>query len=182
MWKRFFRFKVLVQITIITLFMTGHYSKVLLNVALFAKYELSHLHRTLHDRVDTCAIKCHWMLSVSWHQTCLYWRRLLRKMKEKTNWKAWGKWVNLPQYNVTQNVFMCCYLLCVYVLCCKRTVALFQLHYVYFVCVSDVYLCAVLVCCVGLLCMCMFTIAVSCQYLQRNRRLKGLILAVEDIT
>ncbi|XP_016113063.1 V-set and transmembrane domain-containing protein 4-like [Sinocyclocheilus grahami] len=37
---------------------------------------------------------------------------------------------------------------------------------------EDVYLCAVLVCCVGLLCMCMFTIAVSCQYLQRKRRLK----------
>ncbi|XP_016150392.1 V-set and transmembrane domain-containing protein 4-like [Sinocyclocheilus grahami] len=35
-----------------------------------------------------------------------------------------------------------------------------------------VYLCAVLVCCVGLLCMCMFTIVVSCQYLQRKRRLK----------
>jgi len=50
-----------------------------------------------------------------------------------------------------------------------------------FPCVSDVYLCAVLVCCVGLLCMCMFTIAVSCQYLQRKRRLKGRILAVVDI-
>ncbi|XP_051523201.1 V-set and transmembrane domain-containing protein 4-like [Myxocyprinus asiaticus] len=37
---------------------------------------------------------------------------------------------------------------------------------------EDVYLCAVLVCCVGLLCMCMFTVAVSCQYLQRKRRLK----------
>uniref|UniRef100_A0A8C2KI52 V-set and transmembrane domain containing 4b n=1 Tax=Cyprinus carpio TaxID=7962 RepID=A0A8C2KI52_CYPCA len=38
---------------------------------------------------------------------------------------------------------------------------------------EDVYLCAVLVCCVGLLCMCMFTIALSCQYLQRKRRLKA---------
>ncbi|XP_055032891.2 V-set and transmembrane domain-containing protein 4 [Misgurnus anguillicaudatus] len=37
---------------------------------------------------------------------------------------------------------------------------------------EDVYLCAVLVCCFGLLCMCMFTVAVSCQYLQRKRRLK----------
>lgn len=37
---------------------------------------------------------------------------------------------------------------------------------------EDVYLCAVLVCCVGLLCMCMFTVAVSCQYLQRKRHLK----------
>ncbi|XP_051531079.1 V-set and transmembrane domain-containing protein 4-like [Myxocyprinus asiaticus] len=37
---------------------------------------------------------------------------------------------------------------------------------------EDVYLCAVLVCCVGILCMCMFTVAVSCQYLQRKRRLK----------
>ncbi|XP_051959126.1 V-set and transmembrane domain-containing protein 4-like [Xyrauchen texanus] len=37
---------------------------------------------------------------------------------------------------------------------------------------EDVYLCAVLVCCVGLLCMCMFTVAVSCQCLQRKRRLK----------
>uniref|UniRef100_A0A672KRJ3 V-set and transmembrane domain containing 4 n=1 Tax=Sinocyclocheilus grahami TaxID=75366 RepID=A0A672KRJ3_SINGR len=46
------------------------------------------------------------------------------------------------------------------------------LSILYFSCVSDVYLCAVLVCCVGLLCMCMFTIVVSCQYLQRKRRLK----------
>uniref|UniRef100_A0A3B4D2H0 V-set and transmembrane domain containing 4b n=1 Tax=Pygocentrus nattereri TaxID=42514 RepID=A0A3B4D2H0_PYGNA len=36
------------------------------------------------------------------------------------------------------------------------------------VCLSDVYLCAVLICSVGLLCMCMFTVAVSCQYLQRK--------------
>ncbi|TRZ03020.1 hypothetical protein DNTS_033179 [Danionella cerebrum] len=38
---------------------------------------------------------------------------------------------------------------------------------------EDVYLCAVLVCCVGLLCMCLFTLVVCCQYLQRKRRLKG---------
>ncbi|XP_072523384.1 V-set and transmembrane domain-containing protein 4 isoform X1 [Salminus brasiliensis] len=37
---------------------------------------------------------------------------------------------------------------------------------------EDVYLCAVLICSVGLLCMCMFTVAVSCQYLQRKRHLK----------
>ncbi|TRY58581.1 hypothetical protein DNTS_030045, partial [Danionella cerebrum] len=37
---------------------------------------------------------------------------------------------------------------------------------------EDVYLCAVLVCCVGLLCMCLFTLVVCCQYLQRKRRLK----------
>ncbi|KAA0725397.1 V-set and transmembrane domain-containing protein 4 [Triplophysa tibetana] len=37
---------------------------------------------------------------------------------------------------------------------------------------EDVYLCAVLVCCVGLLCMWMFTVAVSCQYLQRKEHLK----------
>ncbi|XP_060795479.1 V-set and transmembrane domain-containing protein 4 isoform X1 [Neoarius graeffei] len=37
---------------------------------------------------------------------------------------------------------------------------------------EDVYLCAVLICCVGLLCMCMFTVAVGCQYLQKKRHLK----------
>ncbi|KAK1794314.1 hypothetical protein P4O66_011198, partial [Electrophorus voltai] len=37
---------------------------------------------------------------------------------------------------------------------------------------EDVYLCAVLICCVGLLCMCMFTVAVTCQYLHRKRHLK----------
>ncbi len=79
-------------------------------------------------------------------------------------------------------MFLCVVMLCVYFSAVNVQYAFFQLHYVYFVCVSDVYLCAVLVCCVGLLCMCMFTIAVSCQYLQRNRRLKGMILAVEDIT
>ncbi|XP_027014925.1 V-set and transmembrane domain-containing protein 4 isoform X2 [Tachysurus fulvidraco] len=37
---------------------------------------------------------------------------------------------------------------------------------------EDVYLCAVLICCVGLLCMFMFTMAVGCQYLQKKRHLK----------
>uniref|UniRef100_A0A3P8ZKD5 Ig-like domain-containing protein n=1 Tax=Esox lucius TaxID=8010 RepID=A0A3P8ZKD5_ESOLU len=37
---------------------------------------------------------------------------------------------------------------------------------------EDVYLCAVLICCVGLLCMCMFTVVVTCQHLQRKKRLK----------
>uniref|UniRef100_A0A3Q4HA46 V-set and transmembrane domain-containing protein 4-like n=1 Tax=Neolamprologus brichardi TaxID=32507 RepID=A0A3Q4HA46_NEOBR len=40
-------------------------------------------------------------------------------------------------------------------------------------CFSDVYLCAVLICSVGLLCMCMFTVTVTCQYIQRKKRLKG---------
>uniref|UniRef100_A0A668VWQ1 Ig-like domain-containing protein n=1 Tax=Oreochromis aureus TaxID=47969 RepID=A0A668VWQ1_OREAU len=38
---------------------------------------------------------------------------------------------------------------------------------------EDVYLCAVLICSVGLLCMCMFTVTVTCQYIQRKKRLKG---------
>ncbi|XP_054623850.1 V-set and transmembrane domain-containing protein 4 [Dunckerocampus dactyliophorus] len=37
---------------------------------------------------------------------------------------------------------------------------------------EDVYLCAVLICSVGLLCMCLFTVAVTCQYIQRKQRLK----------
>ncbi|KAL2101783.1 hypothetical protein ACEWY4_003544 [Coilia grayii] len=37
---------------------------------------------------------------------------------------------------------------------------------------EDVYLCAVLICSVGLVCVCMFTTVVCCQYLQRKRRLK----------
>ncbi|XP_076844038.1 V-set and transmembrane domain-containing protein 4 [Brachyhypopomus gauderio] len=37
---------------------------------------------------------------------------------------------------------------------------------------EDVYICAVLICCLGLLCMCMFTVAVSYQYLHRKRHLK----------
>ncbi|XP_056626854.1 V-set and transmembrane domain-containing protein 4 isoform X4 [Triplophysa dalaica] len=40
---------------------------------------------------------------------------------------------------------------------------------------EDVYLCTVLVCCVGLLCMWMFTVAVSCQYLQRKEHLKAQV-------
>lgn len=39
--------------------------------------------------------------------------------------------------------------------------------------VTDVYLCAVLICSVGLLCMCMFTVTITCQYIQRKQRLKG---------
>lgn len=71
---------------------------------------------------------------------------------------------------------------CCVFLISERTVCMyFDCMKCCFPCVSDVYLCAVLVCCVGLLCMCMFTIAVSCQYLQRKRRLKGRILAVVDI-
>ncbi|KAG7325449.1 hypothetical protein KOW79_011765 [Hemibagrus wyckioides] len=37
---------------------------------------------------------------------------------------------------------------------------------------EDLYLCAVLICCVGLLCMFMFTMAVGCQYLLKKRHLK----------
>lgn len=48
-----------------------------------------------------------------------------------------------------------------------------QVHFMFCVCVSDVYLCAVLICCVGLLCMCMFTVAVGCQYVRKKRHLKG---------
>ncbi|XP_051925919.1 V-set and transmembrane domain-containing protein 4 [Hippocampus zosterae] len=37
---------------------------------------------------------------------------------------------------------------------------------------EDVYLCAVLLCSVGLLCMCMFTMTVTCQCIQKKQRLK----------
>ncbi|XP_063073227.1 V-set and transmembrane domain-containing protein 4 [Engraulis encrasicolus] len=37
---------------------------------------------------------------------------------------------------------------------------------------EDVYLCAVLICSVGLVCVCLFTTVVCCQYLQRKRRRK----------
>lgn len=37
---------------------------------------------------------------------------------------------------------------------------------------EDVYICAVLICSVGLLCMCMFTVTVTCQYIQKKQRLK----------
>ncbi|KAJ3607739.1 hypothetical protein NHX12_024790 [Muraenolepis orangiensis] len=45
---------------------------------------------------------------------------------------------------------------------------------------GDVYLCAVLICSVGLLCMCMFTVTVSCQYIHRKRRLKDNYLLVKS--
>ncbi|XP_029620257.1 V-set and transmembrane domain-containing protein 4 isoform X3 [Salmo trutta] len=34
---------------------------------------------------------------------------------------------------------------------------------------EDMYLCAALICSVGLVCMCMFTVVVTCQYIQRKR-------------
>ncbi|XP_023676034.2 V-set and transmembrane domain-containing protein 4 [Paramormyrops kingsleyae] len=34
---------------------------------------------------------------------------------------------------------------------------------------EDVYLCVVLICSVGLVCMCLFTVVITCQYLQRRR-------------
>uniref|UniRef100_A0A1A8FD36 V-set and transmembrane domain containing 4b n=1 Tax=Nothobranchius korthausae TaxID=1143690 RepID=A0A1A8FD36_9TELE len=37
---------------------------------------------------------------------------------------------------------------------------------------EDVHLCVVLICCVGLLCMCFFTVTVTCQFIQRKQRLK----------
>ncbi|KAM9831888.1 V-set and transmembrane domain-containing protein 4 [Neosynchiropus ocellatus] len=37
---------------------------------------------------------------------------------------------------------------------------------------EDVYICAVLICSVGLVCMCLFTVTVICQYIQRKHRLK----------
>ncbi|XP_028332395.1 V-set and transmembrane domain-containing protein 4 [Gouania willdenowi] len=37
---------------------------------------------------------------------------------------------------------------------------------------EDVYLCAVMICSVGLLCMCMFTVTLTCQFIQRKQRLK----------
>ncbi|XP_041943587.1 V-set and transmembrane domain-containing protein 4 [Alosa sapidissima] len=37
---------------------------------------------------------------------------------------------------------------------------------------EDVYLCAVLICSVGLVCVCLFTVVVCCQYLQRKRKIK----------
>ncbi|KAG7258050.1 hypothetical protein CRUP_028249 [Coryphaenoides rupestris] len=44
----------------------------------------------------------------------------------------------------------------------------------------DVYLCAVLICSVGLLCMCMFTVTVTCQYIHRKHRLKDNYLLVKS--
>nr|XP_043870387.1 V-set and transmembrane domain-containing protein 4 [Solea senegalensis] len=45
---------------------------------------------------------------------------------------------------------------------------------------EDVYLCAALICSVGLLCMCMFTVTVTCQYIQRKQRLKDNYLLVKS--
>ncbi|XP_061564003.1 V-set and transmembrane domain-containing protein 4 [Cololabis saira] len=45
---------------------------------------------------------------------------------------------------------------------------------------EDVYLCAVLICSVGLLCMCMFTVTVTCQFIQRKQRLKDNYLLVKS--
>ncbi|XP_048863400.1 V-set and transmembrane domain-containing protein 4a [Brienomyrus brachyistius] len=38
---------------------------------------------------------------------------------------------------------------------------------------QDVYLCAVLICSAGLICMFLFTVILSCQYLRRKQRLRG---------
>ncbi|CAL8260327.1 unnamed protein product [Arctogadus glacialis] len=45
---------------------------------------------------------------------------------------------------------------------------------------QDVYLCAVLICSVGLLCMCLFTVTVTCQYIHRKQRLKDNYLLVKS--
>ncbi|XP_061088950.1 V-set and transmembrane domain-containing protein 4 isoform X2 [Conger conger] len=45
---------------------------------------------------------------------------------------------------------------------------------------SDVYLCAVLICSVGLLCMCMFTVVITCQYLHRKQRAKASYFLVKS--
>ncbi|KAG9346117.1 hypothetical protein JZ751_007935 [Albula glossodonta] len=44
----------------------------------------------------------------------------------------------------------------------------------------DVYLCAVLICSVGLVCMCMFTVAITCQYLHRKQREKASYYLVKS--
>lgn len=46
-------------------------------------------------------------------------------------------------------------------------------HVGVFVCVSDVYLCAVLICSIGLLCMCTFTVTLTCQFIKERQRLNG---------
>uniref|UniRef100_A0A3P9IZS8 V-set and transmembrane domain containing 4b n=1 Tax=Oryzias latipes TaxID=8090 RepID=A0A3P9IZS8_ORYLA len=38
---------------------------------------------------------------------------------------------------------------------------------------EDVYLCAVLICSIGLLCMCMFTVTLTCQFIKERQRLNG---------
>ncbi|KAI1887012.1 hypothetical protein AGOR_G00201660 [Albula goreensis] len=45
---------------------------------------------------------------------------------------------------------------------------------------EDVYLCAVLICSVGLVCMCMFTVAITCQYLHRKQREKASYYQVKS--
>ncbi|KAG9328093.1 hypothetical protein JZ751_016564 [Albula glossodonta] len=45
---------------------------------------------------------------------------------------------------------------------------------------EDVYLCAVLICSVGLVCMCMFTVAITCQYLHRKQREKASYYLVKS--
>uniref|UniRef100_A0A8C9RC95 V-set and transmembrane domain containing 4 n=1 Tax=Scleropages formosus TaxID=113540 RepID=A0A8C9RC95_SCLFO len=45
---------------------------------------------------------------------------------------------------------------------------------------EDVYLCAVLICSVGLLCMCLFTVIITCQYLHKRQRSKGGFLHCES--
>ncbi|KAM8836832.1 V-set and transmembrane domain-containing protein 4 [Spinachia spinachia] len=45
---------------------------------------------------------------------------------------------------------------------------------------KDVYLCAVLICSVGLLTMCMFTVTITCQYIQRRQRLRDNYLLVKS--
>uniref|UniRef100_A0A672IR51 V-set and transmembrane domain containing 4b n=1 Tax=Salarias fasciatus TaxID=181472 RepID=A0A672IR51_SALFA len=47
---------------------------------------------------------------------------------------------------------------------------------------EDVYLCAVLICSVGLLCMCMFTVTVTCQIIQRKQRLKASKCSDSSVT
>ncbi|XP_072534118.1 V-set and transmembrane domain-containing protein 4a [Salminus brasiliensis] len=38
---------------------------------------------------------------------------------------------------------------------------------------QDLYLCAVLICCIGLLCMLLFAVVITCQHIQRKQRLKA---------
>uniref|UniRef100_A0A8C7Y764 Uncharacterized protein n=1 Tax=Oryzias sinensis TaxID=183150 RepID=A0A8C7Y764_9TELE len=53
-------------------------------------------------------------------------------------------------------------------------------HVGVFVCVSDVYLCAVLICSIGLLCMCMFTVTLTCQFIKERQRLNDSYLLVKS--
>ncbi|KAG9341104.1 hypothetical protein JZ751_019858 [Albula glossodonta] len=45
---------------------------------------------------------------------------------------------------------------------------------------EDVYLCAVLICSVGLVCMLLFLVVITCQYLQRKQRLKASYYLVKS--